>query len=142
MKPLTKLMKWFAVFLFFQLAIYGPVNGVEKVDGGTLKKLVENNKWRIKWGGSFVTYWDWKGDGSVCARAIDAKIDEKCADKGPWRIEKNNLCWELEWLGSTEGYRKTCVFVESSGNGKFTAKRVKGIGIPYFTFTVVGPLKR
>ena len=146
MKQLMKLMKGFAVFLFFQLAIYGPVNGAEKVDEGTLNKLVENNKWWMKWagcmGGSCVTYWDWKGDGSVCARIIGAKIDEKCADKGPWRLEKNHLCWELEWYGNGGGFRKTCVFVETSGHGKFTAKRVKGFGSPFFTFSVVGPLTR
>ena len=114
----------------------------EGVQDEVIAGLVDNRTWHINWsacmGGSdgCRTYWDFANDGTMCARAIDATRQDKCADEGNWRIEDNALCWELTWLGGGEGYKSTCILIKDGDAGAFETTRAKGIGLPLFEFTL------
>ena len=113
------------------------------IDGDAVSKLVMDRSWHIDWsacmGGNdgCRTYWDFASSGTVCARGIDAKPDDKCADDGKWRIEKTSLCWELTWLGGGSGYKSTCILIKEAGSGGFEATRTKGLGNTFFRFDLV-----
>lgn len=130
--------------LLFAVVVFPlSISAAEPVDAGALGKMVNGKKWEMKWAACMGAppcraYWDWKADGSVCARAIDAKRDERCADEGRWRLKGDSLCWELQWFGSDSGAKSACVRVEPSGPGQYTAIRVGGFGTPFFTFTLAG----
>ena len=120
-------------------------SAAEPMRADALKTMLSDKKWEMKWAACMGAppcraYWDWKADGSVCARVIDAKMDERCADDGRWRLKGNSLCWELTWYGTGGGFKKACVKVEPSGPGHYTAIRVGGFGTPYFRFTVAQDL--
>ena len=83
------------------------------------------------------TYWDFVDDGTVCARAIGATPEDKCADVGNWRIEENMLCWELSWLGGGDGYKSVCILIKEIRAGAFETTRAQGIGLPFFEFTLL-----
>ncbi len=114
----------------------------EGVNQKVIAELVANRTWHINWsscmGGSdgCRTYWDFAGDGTVCPRAVDATREDKCADEGNWRIEDDALCWELSWLGGGEGYKSTCILIKDAGTGAFETTRARGIGLPFFEFTL------
>ncbi len=113
------------------------------LDDKIITQLLQDKTWHINWAacmGGFDgcrTFWNWKKDGSVCARAIGANRDDKCADDGKWRIENGNLCWNLTWFGGGEGYKSVCIEIEKSSTGLYETKRVGGIGIKFFEFSVV-----
>lgn len=114
----------------------------EGVSDDVIAGLVANRTWHINWatcmGGSdgCRTYWDFADDGTMCARGIDATRKDKCADEGNWRIEDNALCWELSWMGGGEGYKSTCVLIKDSQTGAFETTRARGLGLPFFDFTL------
>jgi len=136
----------YALALFCAYAVFPLMtSAAEAVGAGSLKKMLNDKKWEMKWAACMGAppcraYWDWKADGSVCARSIDAKMDERCADEGRWQLKGDSLCWELEWMGSGSGTKKACVTVEPSGSGQYTAIRVGGFGTPFFRFSVARDL--
>lgn len=138
MKQLTR--HWeIALFALASFSLNAPA--AEPVGAGSLTKMVNDTKWEMKWAACMGAppcraYWDWRADGSVCARAIDAKSDERCADEGRWRLRGDQLCWDLEWFGTGSGAKSACIEVQSAQAGQYTAFRVGGFGTPFFTFTV------
>lgn len=131
--------------MLFVLAATTPLvsAAVEPLGAESLGKMLDGKQWELKWAACMGAppcraYWDWKADGSVCARAIDAARDDRCADEGRWRLNENTLCWDLQWFGSDSGVKSACVRVEPAGAGQYTAIRVGGFGTPFFTFTVRG----
>ena len=112
----------------------------EPVKKDVVARLVADRTWHINWsacmGGSegCWTYWDFAADGTMCARGIDARPEDKCADEGKWRIDGNALCWKLSWMGGGEGYKATCILIKDAGDGAFEATRAKGIGLTFFRF--------
>jgi hypothetical protein len=52
--------------------------------------------------------WDFRTDGSLCARAGGSKPNDKCADMGKWKVADQKVCWELSWLGEAYGYKNAC----------------------------------
>ena len=114
----------------------------EGVSDDVIAGLVANRTWHINWsacmGGSdgCRTYWDFADDGTMCARGIDATRKDKCADEGNWRIEDNALCWELSWMGGGEGYKSTCILIKDNQTGAFETTRARGLGLPFFEFTL------
>ncbi|HSF06522.1 MAG TPA: hypothetical protein VLG10_12090 [Methylomirabilota bacterium] len=75
---------------------------------------------------SLLTYWDFKADGSVCARPVASKPRDKCADDGRWTVDEQKLCWELKWLGQAYGYKSACVRVQKVGTTHYDAISEKG----------------
>lgn len=114
----------------------------EGVNSEVISGLVANRTWHINWatcmGGSdgCRTYWDFADAGTMCVRGIDATRKDKCADEGNWRIKDNALCWELSWMGGGEGYKSTCILIKDIGAGAFETTRAKGLGFPFFGFTL------
>lgn len=91
-----------------------------------LKILVSGRTWAIAWGGDVtnpltLTHWDFKADGSVCARYVGAKAKDKCADDGKWRLQGEVLCWELQRIGETYGYKSVCVRVRKVDEKRYEA---------------------
>lgn len=119
-----------------------PVLG-EPLDKAALTKLVTDQTWHVNWaacmGGSngCRTYWDFKGDGTMCPRMIGATRKDKCADDGKWHVDGSSLCWQLTWLGGGEGYKKVCVSIDQAGDNAYVAKRVGGIGVKFFELSLV-----
>lgn len=91
-----------------------------------LKNLVSGRTWAIAWqrdltNPSTLTYWDFKADGSVCARFAGSKAKDKCADDGKWRLQGEALCWELQRIGETYGYKSVCVRVRKVDEKRYEA---------------------
>ncbi len=135
-------MGWSTFILVTILIASGAKAGTDALDANSIRQLANDKTWAMKWaacmGGSCETFWDWHKDGSICARVIDAKKIDKCADDGLWRLDGDNLCWELTWLGAGSGYKSMCVTVEAIDGGKYSTTRVGGFGSTFFTFGVLG----
>ena len=52
--------------------------------------------------------WDFRKDGSVCARYVGTKRGEKCAEVGTWTISNDMLCWDLPTIGRGLGTNPAC----------------------------------
>lgn len=52
--------------------------------------------------------WDFRADGSLCARIIGAARSDKCAEAGTWTTEEAFLCWELPTMGRGLGTNPAC----------------------------------
>jgi hypothetical protein len=103
----------------------------DDLDPVQLKEFVSGRKWVISFSGnlrdpSTVTYWDFRADGSVCARLVASKAGDKCADDGRWVVEGQKLCWELTWLGQQYAYKSACVRVQKVGTTHYDAISEKG----------------
>lgn len=136
-------MKRSSAIVLILAFVFGIKPGLaDTLDSVAIAKLVDNNTWHLNWaacmGGSdgCRTFWDFGSDGTVCARAIDAKRDDKCADEGKWRIEENKLCWELTWFGGGEGFKSVCVLIEKASDGNYETTRAGGFGIKFFQFAI------
>jgi hypothetical protein len=91
-----------------------------------LKNLVSGRTWVIAWQRDLtnpltVTHWDFKADGSVCARFVGGKAKDKCADDGKWRLQGEALCWELQRIGETYGYKSVCVRIRKVDEKRYEA---------------------
>ena len=91
-----------------------------------LKNLVSGRTWAIAWqrdltNPSTLTYWDFKADGSVCARFVGGKVKDKCADDGKWRLQGEALCWQLQRIGETYGYKSVCVRIRKVDEERYEA---------------------
>lgn len=91
-----------------------------------LKNLVSGRTWAIAWqrditNTSTLTHWDFKADGSVCARFAGGKSTDKCADDGKWKLQGETLCWELQRIGETYGYKSVCVRVREIDERRYEA---------------------
>jgi hypothetical protein len=104
-------------------------------DADQLKTLVVGRTWAMSFQGDLsksptVTYWDFKADGSICARFVGSKPSDKCADDGTWQLKGNVLCWELQRLGETNSYKSACVRARRVDNKRYDAVPVKGLKVP------------
>jgi hypothetical protein len=82
--------------------------------------------WAIGWqrdlaNAATVTHWDFKADGTVCARFIGAKAKDKCADDGKWQLRGEVLCWELQRIGESYGFKAACVRVRKVDEKRYEA---------------------
>lgn len=100
-------------------------------DADQLKTLVAGKTWAMAFQGDLsdsatLTYWDFKADGSICARFAGSKPKDKCADDGTWQVKGNVLCWELQRIGETYGYKSACVRARKVDNKRYEAVAVEG----------------
>lgn len=89
-------------------AIIGNSAYAEALSEKESRALLNGTTWKMGRDGNFtvsnwVTYWDWKADGSVCGRIQGAEKDHPCADVAQWRLEGNRLCWQYTWLNPFDG---------------------------------------
>lgn len=71
-----------------------------RIGGAALKPLALGKTWAISISGdpknpAVTQVWDFRANGSVCARAVGQRGTEKCADEGGWSIRGDAICWEL-----------------------------------------------
>ncbi len=94
---------WLATAIIVFLAIPGTSAWAETLDANSIGNLTNDKTWQMKWptclGYNCTQFWDWRQDGSICARMFGNDRQEKCADDGRWRLQGGNLCWDLEWMG-------------------------------------------
>ena len=130
---------WLVVAIIVFLAIPVTRAWAETLDANSIGNLTNDKTRQMAWpnclGFNCTQFWDWKQDGSICARMSGNDRHEKCADDGRWRLQGKNLCWKLEWLGGDLGYKKACVTFEETEAERYEASRVGG-GVTFFNFVV------
>lgn len=90
----------------------------DQVRGADLHALVSGRSWGISFWGNFraptlTNVWDFKKDGSVCARNAASKRGDKCADNGKWTVRADQeLCWDLTWMGEVYKIKSVCAAVQ------------------------------
>lgn len=107
----------------------------EYLTADQLKNLVSGRTWAIAWQRDLtnpltLSHWDFKADGSVCARFAGGKAKDKCADDGKWRLQGEALCWELQRIGETYGYKSACVRVRKVDEKHYEAIAQDGKMLP------------
>jgi hypothetical protein len=109
------------------------------VEGDELKALVDGRTWAFSLYGdpnnaAQANVWDFRKNGSVCARMIGSKRTDKCADEGKWHIKDNMVCWELTWMGEAQGLKTACSAVHRAAKDRFELRKPKN---PELAFAVV-----
>jgi hypothetical protein len=99
---------------------------VDFLTADQVKQVVSGRTWVIGWqrdltNAATVTHWDFKSDGTVCARFIGGKAKDRCADEGKWRLQGETLCWELQRIGETYGYKSACVRIRKFDAASYEA---------------------
>ena len=132
-----------ALFRLAMIVILCPIavhaQATSEQDADQLKTLVVGKTWAMSFQGDLsksatVTYWDFKADGSICARFVGSKPEDTCADDGTWQLKGNVLCWELQRLGVTNSYKSACVRVRKVDDKRYDAFAVKGFKMAPVTF--------
>lgn len=90
------------------------------ISGEELVALVSGRSWALSTYGNLdnpatTMVWDFRKDGSVCARAGASKVGDKCFDEGRWAVRDNLLCWDLRWFGESIGIKSKCSTVWKIG---------------------------
>jgi hypothetical protein len=67
----------------------------------------------------FHSHWDFRADGSLCARLIGSKAGTDCADLGVWKIQDDRLCWTLQRIGTSSGINAVCGAVRQNTDGLY-----------------------
>lgn len=114
----------------------------ESIIGDDLVAMVSGRSWALSTYGNTsnpatAMVWDFRKDGSVCARFAGSRVGDKCADEGRWRIDGDKLCWDLTWFGGTFGFKTACSIVQRVGPERVELRNEK---LPDLTFMVVRPL--
>ena len=112
------------------------------VVGDELRTLVSGKSWALSTYGdptnpATTMVWDFRSDGTVCARPGASKVGDKCADVGKWNLRDNLLCWDLTWFGASFGFKTACNSVKRSSPDRVQLHSEKA---PELTFMVVRPL--
>jgi hypothetical protein len=106
--------------------------GAGSLDAQATKSLVSGHTLQVKFGSGVVAFWTWGSDGSLCARQ-DA-IDSACIDNGTWKVEGDRLCYELTYLGASDGWKSNCLRIVDNGQGRYEA--VQENGLTFWEFSV------
>lgn len=123
---LGMLMSSIAPFTFLVSFGAAAQTAASELTAEQLKTLVNGKTWAMSFNRDLanphnVTYWDFKANGSVCARFHGSKAKDKCADEGKWRQQGEILCWDLERIGETYGYKSVCVRVRKVDDKRYEA---------------------
>jgi hypothetical protein len=132
-----------ALFRLAMIVILYPIwvhaQAGSELDADQLKTLVTGRTSAMSFQGNLsnpatVSYWDFKADGSICARFVGSKPKDKCADDGTWQVKGNVLCWELQRIGETHAFKSTCVRVRKVDNKRYEANAVEGFKMAPLAF--------
>jgi hypothetical protein len=93
----------------------------QELDAEQLKQLVSGKTLAIAFYGDLndklrTAYWDFTSDGKVCARLGNNPRGSRCADTGTWKLQGDALCWELGFLGKTDGFQSVCGRAKPAGD--------------------------
>jgi hypothetical protein len=128
---------WMAAAVVAVLLISDDVTATGMLKAGNIKELTSDKTWEITLSIGQVQIWDWKRDGSLCARLDGRPREEKCSDNGRWRLEGDTLCWQLEWMGKSYGYNNACVTIKQFENKPYEARRTATPNLPFFNFVLL-----
>jgi hypothetical protein len=112
------------------------------ITGEDLRALANGRSWGISYYGdptnpALTMVWDFRKDGSVCARSPGGKKGDKCMDEGKWSVKGEMLCWELTWMGEAGGFKANCFSVKKIGNDQFQMNRQKEPDTKFAVFRVL-----
>jgi hypothetical protein len=107
--------------------------GTTTLDAKAARKVISGHTLQIKFTSGAVAYWSWGSDGSVCPHSNDK--DSDCIDKGTWKMDGDRVCYELTWLGETQGFKSHCFRVTDRGQGHYEA--LSDNGLTFWEFSVV-----
>ena len=100
--------------------------GAETLDAPAVKSLVSGHTWKVRFITSgVIAFWTWRPDGSICPR--QSSIDNKCMDEGTWKLDGNRVCYELTYLGASEGWKSNCLRIADHGQGRYEALEDNGL---------------
>jgi hypothetical protein len=110
--------------------------------GDNLSALVNGRSWAISYYGdptnpALTMVWDFRKDGSVCARSPGGKKGDKCMDEGKWAAKGEALCWDLTWMGEAGGFKSSCFSVKKISNDQFQMDRQKEPAMKFAVFRVL-----
>lgn len=83
--------------------------------------------------------WDFRGDGSVCARIIGASRQDKCAEEGKWSVNSDMLCWELPSIGRALGTNPACSTAKQTKPDRLELQNQKSPGLTFALVLVLTP---
>jgi hypothetical protein len=101
------------------------------LDAAAVKNLVSGHTWQVKFGSGVVAFWSWKSDGTLCPRQDK---DGDCVDNGTWKLDGGRLCYELTYLGGSEGWKSNCLRIVDHGQGRYEA--LQDNGLTFWEFAV------
>ena len=109
------------------------------LSGSEISKLVSGRSLAISFYGdptnsASTSIWDFRKDGSVCARLVGANRSEKCADEGKWTVNNDMLCWDLPSIGRSLGTNPACSTAKQPKPDRLELHNQK---TPDLTFAVV-----
>ena len=101
-----------------------------KIVGDDLSALAKGRSWGISYYGdpanpALTMVWDFRNNGSVCARSPGGRKGDKCMDEGKWEVRGEAICWELSWMGEAGGFKANCFSVRKIGQDLFQMHRQK-----------------
>ena len=113
-----------------------------KIVGNDLSALASGRSWGISYYGdpsnpALTMVWDFRKDGSVCARAPNGKRGDKCMDEGKWNVKGEAVCWELTWMGEPAGFKANCFSVTRIDQELFQLDRQEGLHTKFALFRVL-----
>lgn len=113
-----------------------------KIVGNDLSALASGRSWGISYYGdpsnpALTMVWDFRKDGSVCARSPGGKKGDKCMDEGKWNVKGEAVCWELTWIGEAGGFKANCFSVKRIDEELFQLDRQKEPDTKFALFRVL-----
>ena len=115
---------------------------ITKIVGNDLSALASGRSWGISYYGNLsnpalTMVWDFRKDGSVCARAPSGKKGDKCMDEGKWNVKGEAICWELTWMGEPARFKANCFPVMRIDQELFQLDRLEGLHTKFAPFRVL-----
>ena len=113
-----------------------------KIVGNDLSSLASGRSWGISYYGdtnnpALTMVWDFRKDGSVCARSPNGKKGDKCMDEGKWNVKGEVICWELTWMGEPAGFKSNCFSVTRIDQELYQLDRQEGPHTKFAPFRVL-----
>ncbi len=97
-----------------------------------IRDLIAGKRLELRFAGApptspnFLSHWNFRADGSLCARLIGSGPQTGCAEVGRWRTQSNTLCWQLTTIGTTTGINASCGWVRKVSGEAYEIVDVSG----------------
>lgn len=128
--------------LFATLSASVCAQAATEVAAGPLLDLVRGRALAISFygdpsdpGSTYV--WDFRANGTLCARIVGAKRTEKCSEEGRWNTEEAALCWELPTMGRSLGTNPACSTVLQTKPDRYELRNKKTPDLKFATVMVL-----
>ena len=139
--PVRKVTQVLLLSLFGTVAFsQSPVS----LSGSEITKLASGRSLAISFYGdpavtATTSIWDFRKDGSICARYVGAKRGEKCAEEGKWTVSNEMLCWDLPSIGRSLGTTPACSTVSQLKPDRLELRNQKTPDLTFAQVLVLNP---